>query len=59
MQQRRLITVSGIVQGVGFRPFVYQQAKRLLLSGRVLNNPQGVKIDVQGGMIALSNLSLS
>lgn len=48
MQQRLLINVSGIVQGVGFRPFIYQQAVELNLSGVVANNPQGVKIDIQG-----------
>lgn len=34
--QRRRITVQGIVQGVGFRPFVYGQAYRRSLAGFVL-----------------------
>ncbi|WP_299794316.1 carbamoyltransferase HypF [uncultured Shewanella sp.] len=42
------ITVTGIVQGVGFRPFVYRYAKSERLSGFVLNNGQGVTIEVQG-----------
>lgn len=42
------IIVTGIVQGVGFRPFVYRHAKGEDLSGFVLNNGQGVTIEVQG-----------
>ncbi len=40
--------VRGIVQGVGFRPFVYSSASRRALTGRVLNNAAGVLIDVEG-----------
>lgn len=39
-----LITISGIVQGVGFRPFVWQLANDMGLKGEVLNNGQGVQI---------------
>lgn len=42
------IIVTGIVQGVGFRPFVYRYAKDEDLNGFVLNNGQGVTIEVQG-----------
>jgi len=42
------VEVSGIVQGVGFRPFIYKLAKNLDLKGIVLNNERGVKIDVEG-----------
>ncbi len=42
------ILVRGIVQGVGFRPFVFSQASRHSLKGRVLNNTSGVLIDVEG-----------
>ncbi len=42
------IIVTGIVQGVGFRPFVYRYARDEDLSGSVLNNGQGVTIEVQG-----------
>lgn len=45
---RKIITVKGIVQGVGFRPFVYRIAHDLNLNGRVINNPDGVEIDLQG-----------
>ena len=37
-----------MVQGVGFRPFVYSQASRRALRGRVRNNTTGVLIDVEG-----------
>lgn len=39
-----IITISGIVQGVGFRPFVWQLANDMGLKGEVLNNGQGVQI---------------
>jgi hydrogenase maturation protein HypF len=42
------IQVCGIVQGVGFRPFVYSLARRHSLKGLVLNNTSGVLIDVEG-----------
>jgi hydrogenase maturation protein HypF len=45
---RRRITVSGIVQGVGFRPFVFLLANRHGLSGWVANSSHGVEIEVQG-----------
>lgn len=40
--------VEGIVQGVGFRPFIYQIAKKHNLLGFVLNSSNGVEISVQG-----------
>ncbi len=45
---RLLITVSGKVQGVGFRPYVYRLARRLALAGRVSNTAQGAVIEVEG-----------
>ena len=42
------IRVRGIVQGVGFRPFVYRLAKRYLVSGWVLNDLDGVFIHAEG-----------
>ena len=41
------IRVRGIVQGVGFRPFVYRQAKRHLVNGWVLNDRDGVFIHAE------------
>jgi hydrogenase maturation protein HypF len=46
--QRRRILVQGIVQGVGFRPFVYGLALRFGLVGFVLNDSNGVTIEVEG-----------
>ena len=42
------IQVKGIVQGVGFRPFVYRLAKKYLINGWVLNATEGVIIHAEG-----------
>ena len=42
------ILINGIVQGVGFRPFVYKIAVELGLKGFVLNSTNGVQIEVEG-----------
>ena len=42
------IHVTGIVQGVGFRPFVYRQAKLHLINGWVYNSADGVHIHAEG-----------
>lgn len=42
------IKVEGLVQGVGFRPFVYNLALRLNLKGHVNNDDSGVNIAIQG-----------
>lgn len=46
--KRLSVRVTGIVQGVGFRPFVYRLARRLGLGGWVLNDEVGVLIEVEG-----------
>ncbi len=40
--------ISGIVQGVGFRPFLFNLAHKYKLNGRVLNTSSGVTLIVQG-----------
>jgi hydrogenase maturation protein HypF len=47
--RRKHIQVRGIVQGVGFRPFVYKLANGLGLTGYVFNSSSGVTIEVEGG----------
>ncbi|HVE56342.1 MAG TPA: carbamoyltransferase HypF [Pyrinomonadaceae bacterium] len=48
MKTRTQIQIKGIVQGVGFRPFVFALAEKNALKGRVLNNAVGVLVDVEG-----------
>ncbi|MFE7799747.1 carbamoyltransferase HypF [Nocardia sp. NPDC057440] len=45
---RRRLIIRGVVQGVGFRPFVYTTAAELALSGSVSNNSSGVIVEVEG-----------
>ncbi|MBL7024053.1 MAG: carbamoyltransferase HypF [Candidatus Marinimicrobia bacterium] len=46
--KRRRLTINGIVQGVGFRPFIYSLARDIGLVGSVYNTSDGVKVDIQG-----------
>ncbi|HDS08724.1 MAG TPA: carbamoyltransferase HypF, partial [Firmicutes bacterium] len=46
--KRFKIKITGIVQGVGFRPFIYNLASAKSLTGFVLNNSEGVDIEIQG-----------
>lgn len=46
--KRFRLEVSGVVQGVGFRPFVYSTAKRFDLNGFVGNESSGVFIEIEG-----------
>jgi hydrogenase maturation protein HypF len=52
-QERREVSVRGIVQGVGFRPFVYALARRHGLTGLVRNDAEGVYIEVEGDIESL------
>jgi hydrogenase maturation protein HypF len=45
---RKRIRLTGAVQGVGFRPFIYRLARDLGLNGWVLNDASGVQIEVEG-----------
>src|SRR5690348_2085506 len=49
------ISVHGVVQGVGFRPFVYRLARANRLTGWVLNAEQGVEIHIEGEEKSLSS----
>src|SRR5690242_12048122 len=53
------ISVKGIVQGVGFRPFVYGLALRFDLHGWVCNTSGGVEIVVQGQPSSIDNFIYS
>jgi hydrogenase maturation protein HypF len=46
--ERRRIRVRGVVQGVGFRPFVHRLATGSRLTGFVLNDGEGVVVEVEG-----------
>ncbi len=45
---RHRIRVAGVVQGVGFRPFVHRLANELFLAGHVGNDTDGVFVEVEG-----------
>jgi len=49
----RDVRVRGMVQGVGFRPFVFRLARKHALAGWVLNEPEGVDIHLEGGHAAV------
>lgn len=52
------ISVRGVVQGVGFRPFVYQLATKYNLNGWVCNTSEDVKIEVEGDRKTIDQLLL-
>lgn len=53
-QTRVLITISGCVQGIGFRPFIYRLAQAHDLAGHISNTCSGVQIEVQGTQEAIA-----
>ena len=48
MQKHYVIKINGIVQGVGFRPFIYRLALENNIKGYVLNDTEGVTIEAEG-----------
>lgn len=56
--KRVRVSVSGVVQGVGFRPFIYRLASSLGLAGYVMNLPWGVLIEAEGEEGELNELIL-
>ena len=58
-KSRLIYRIEGIVQGVGFRPFVYTIAQRYALKGFVLNNSLGVVIEVEGFKESLDAFELA
>lgn len=53
--QRRQVAVRGVVQGVGFRPFVYRLAIEEGLAGLIGNDTDGVTIEVEGPSTSLDS----
>ncbi len=55
---RRAVRVHGVVQGVGFRPFVYRLALQLKLAGHIGNDTNGVTIEIEGSLQSISDFLL-
>jgi len=55
MIQRAKATIQGMVQGIGFRPFVYQLAQKYDLRGFVTNSSSGVELEIEGESAHLVN----
>ena len=55
---RLCLKISGAVQGVGFRPFVYRLAKELCLKGFVVNDTKGVYVEAEGSKERLEEFLL-
>ena len=53
LDMRKAIEVAGIVQGVGFRPFIYRLATENHLTGFITNTEAGVSIEVEGAREAI------
>ncbi|MHB8282726.1 MAG: carbamoyltransferase HypF [bacterium] len=47
MIRRVIISITGIVQGVGFRPFVYRLSQKYSINGYIINDISGVKIEAE------------
>ena len=56
-KERWQLKVSGVVQGVGFRPFVYRLATEELLAGWIGNDTEGVTIELEGSPASLARFN--
>jgi hydrogenase maturation protein HypF len=56
-RERRRARVRGVIQGVGFRPFVATTARAHALAGFVRNAPEGVEIEVEGSPASLDGFA--
>ncbi len=59
MKNRMIINIRGVVQGIGFRPYIYALAKKHHLAGFVLNNSEGVYIEVEGNDFNINNFLIA
>jgi hydrogenase maturation protein HypF len=55
MLETRRYQIKGVVQGVGFRPFVYRAAEQYSLRGWIRNGSEGVEIEIQGDLDGLES----
>ncbi len=53
LRKRQAVQVRGVVQGVGFRPFVFRLAHETGLAGFIGNDTDGVTIEIEGGELRL------
>jgi hydrogenase maturation protein HypF len=53
LEVNRKFNISGVVQGVGFRPFIYKLANRYHLNGFISNTSTGVNLELEGEMNAI------
>ena len=54
-RKRVRLTVRGVVQGIGFRPYVFRLARRLSLGGWIINTSQGAILEIEGEASALES----
>ncbi len=55
MRRRRRLEVTGVVQGVGYRPFVFRLATAIGVGGFVQNTGRGVTIEIEGDAAAVAD----